>query len=314
MAKDIKRFSFSRLKTFQTCPRKHHYTYVEQIETEETSTTIPGKLFHEAIENYLKGLDMQPVFDTFSSLCSQGKIELEPDTLPYVVQKYLQHYAKEFAEERTVMVEHEFEDDLEDGDKLVLIVDEGFFDKNDYLVVRDRKTTVNKLKYTQDDVMYNQQLYMYLPYVEDALNHKVDAIEIDEIKLAKLQPVPLKNNGKPSIDKKLLDLVTYEDYYDYLASRGLETEKEFQPILEWLQQRGHPLFRRVRCQVLDQNIIASNAQDLIDTYHSAKTQVTYRVKGPLCNYCPYKELCQLDYSCPSTQERQMIIEKISKNN
>lgn len=312
MAKDIKRFSFSRFKTFQTCPRKHYYTYVEQVETEETATTIPGKLFHQCVEYFLTGKDMQPIFQEFSALCSRGVLDLEPDTLPYVVQKYFQHYAKEFAAERSVMIEHEFEDELEDGDKLILIVDEAFFDKNDYLVVRDRKTTVNKLKYTQDDVMYNQQLYMYLPYVENELNHKVDAIEIDEVKLAKLQPVPVKSNGKPSIDKRLLELVTYEDYYDYLAQRGLEMEKEFQPILEWLQQRGHPLFRRVRCQVLDQNIIASNAQDLIDTYHSAKTQVAYRVKGPLCNYCQYKELCQLDYSCPAANERQMIIEKISK--
>ncbi len=314
MAKDIKRFSFSRFKTFQTCPRKHYYTYIEQIETEESATTIPGKLFHACIECYLKGLDMQPILDEFSKLCSSGKLDLEPDLLPYIVQKYLNYYAKEYASERIVMVEHEFEDDLEDDDKLVLIVDQGFFDKNDYLVVRDMKTTLNKLKYTTDDVMFNQQLYMYLPYVENELNHKVDAVEIDEIKLAKLQPVPLKNNGKPSIDKRLLELVTYEDYYDYLASRGLETEKEFQAVLDWLQSRGHPLFRRVRCQVLDQNIIASNAQDLLDTYHSAKTQVAYRVKGPLCNYCAYKELCQLDYSCPAPAERQMLIEKISKNN
>lgn len=314
MAKDIKRFSFSRFKTFQTCPRKHHYTYIEQIEPEEQATTIPGKLFHECIEYHLKGLDMRPIFNNFSALCSQGKLELEPDLLEYIVPLYLQYYSKEYANERTVMIEHEFEDDLEDGDKLVLIVDQGFFDKNDYLVVRDMKTTLNKLKYTQDDVMYNQQLYMYLPYVENELGHKVDAIEIDEIKLAKLKPVPLKNNGKPSIDKKLLELVTYEDYYDELCSRGLELEKEFQPVLDWLQQRGHPLFRRIRCQVLDQNIISSNAQDLLDTYHSSKTQVAYRIKGPLCNYCAYKDLCQLDYSCPSASERQMLIEKISKNN
>lgn len=314
MAKDIKRFSFSRFKTFQTCPRKHNYTYVEQIETEESATTIPGKLFHQCIEYHLKGLDMQPIFQEFSRLCSTGKLELEPDLLAYIVPKYLQYYHNEYQNEKIVMVEHEFEDALEDDDKLVLIVDQAFYDINDYLVVRDMKTTLNKLKYTQDDVMFNQQLYMYLPYVENELGQKVDAIEIDEIKLAKLQPVPFKNNGKPSIDKRLLDLVTYEDYYDALAQRGLETEKEFQPILEWLQQRGHPLFRRTRCQVLDQNIIASNAQDLMDTYHSAKTQVAYRVKGPLCNYCDYKELCQLDYSCPSANERQMIIDKISKNN
>lgn len=313
MAKDIKRFSFSRFKTFQTCPRKHYYTYVEQIETEESATTIPGKLFHECIEKYLKKEDMEPVFAEFSSLCTRGKLELEPDLLPYIVSKYLQYYDSEYSRETTVMVEHEFVDDLEDEDKLMLIVDQAFYDEHGYLVVRDMKTTQGKLKYTQDDVMYNQQLYMYLPYVENALGQKVDAVEIDEIKLAKLQPVPIKSNGKPSIDKRLLDLVTYEDYYDCLCERGLEDEREFQPILEYLQQRGHPLFRRVRCQVLDQNIVATNSQDLLDTYHSAKTLAAYRVKGPLCNYCAYKELCTLDYSAPSDIERDIIIEKIAKN-
>ena len=313
MAKDIKRFSYSRLKTFQICPRKHNYAYVEQIETEEQASTIPGKLFHKCVEYHLKGLDMTPVFQEFSAHCSSGKLEFAPDVLEYVVTLYFQYYAKEFAEEKSIMVEHEFEDDLEDGDKLVGVVDEVFYDKNDYLVVRDRKTTLTKLKYTLDDVQFNPQLYVYIPYVENELNQRVDAVEIDEVKLAKLQPVPVKNNGKPSIDKRLLDLVTYEDYYDALCERGLETEKEFQPILEWLQQRGHPLFRRVRCQVLDDNIVSANAQDLLDTYHSAKAQPAYRVKGPLCNYCPYKELCQLDYSLPSSADRQMLIEKISKN-
>lgn len=313
MAKDIKRYSFSRLKTFQTCPRKHHYTYIEQIETEESSTTIPGKLFHQCIEYYLTGQDMQPIFKEFSSLCFSGKLDLEADLLEYIVQKYLNYYSKEYSNEKIVLIEHEFKDTLEDDDTLVAIVDQAFYDANDYLVVRDMKTTLTKLKYTPDDVMYNQQLYLYLPYVEDELGHKVDAIEIDEIKLAKLKPVPVKANGKPSVDKRLLDLVTYEDYYDCLAQQGLEMEREYQPILEYLQQRGHPLFRRTRCQVLDQNIIASNSQDLLDTYHASKTQVAYRVKGPLCNYCQYKELCQLDYSCPSIADRQMIIEKISKS-
>lgn len=312
MAKDIKRFSFSRFKTFQTCPRKHHYTYVEQIETEDKASTIPGKLFHQCLEYYWTNKDMTPVFQEFSSLCHTGKIPYEADLLEYLVSEYFQYYSIEHSQERTVMVEEEIEDELEDGDKLVLVIDKVFFDQNDFLIVRDTKTSLTKLKYTQDDVMFNQQLYLYLPYVEEKTNNKVDAVEIDEVKFAKLKPVPLKSNGKPSIDKKQLELVTYEAYYDELASRGLETEREYQPILEWLQQRGHPLFRRIRCQVLDQNIIASNAQDLLDTYHTSKTQVSYRVKGPLCNYCAYKELCQLDYSAPTTTERQMIIDKISK--
>lgn len=315
MAKDIKRFSYSRLNTFQRCPRRHYYTYIEQIETEESATTIPGKLFHEAMECYLTNKDMTPVFEKYSALCSQGKLQSEPDLLEYVVYLYLQYYAREFEEEQTQLVEYEFEDELDDGDKIVMIVDEVFYDKDNYLVVRDRKTALRALKYTQDDVMYNTQLYLYVPYVEDKLQQPVDAIEIDEVRLAKLQPVPLKNNGKPTIDKKQLDLVTYEAYYNALAERGLETEREFQPILEWLQQRGHPLFKRIRCQILDEALVSANAQEVLETYKAAKTQVAYRIKGPLCNnnFCPYKELCQLDYLNPSDVDREIIIKKITGN-
>ena len=45
MSKDINRYSHSRLQTFKQCPKKHHYAYVEGIETPENEFTIPGKCF-----------------------------------------------------------------------------------------------------------------------------------------------------------------------------------------------------------------------------------------------------------------------------
>lgn len=312
MSKDINRYSHSRLQTFKQCPRKHYYNYIEGIETPENEFTIPGKMFHECVEKTIKEEDIQPVLDEFRKLCMTGKLPYEPDLLEYSVAKYFQYWAKEYSMEKNVLVEQEFKENLDDDDIIIGFID-AVYETNGELGIRDMKTTVNKLKYTYDDVLYNEQLLLYIPFAEELLKRKIKTKQIDEIRLAKLQPVPLLKSGKPSKDKTLLELVTYEDYYDALAERGLDKEPEYQSILEYLQERGHPLFRRTTVQVLDDALINSNAQEILDTYHSAKTQVNYRVKGPLCNYCAYNELCKLDRTCPSEASREIIIEKIQNN-
>lgn len=312
MSKDIHRFSHSRFQTFKQCPRKHYYNYVEGIETPENEFTIPGKMFHECVEKTIKEEDIQPVLDEFRKLCMTGKLPYEPDLLEYSVSKYFQYWAKEYSMELNVLCEQEIHDDLGNDNFLTGFID-AVYETNGELGIRDMKTTVNKLKYTYDDVLYNEQLLLYIPYAEELLKRKIKTKQIDEIRLAKLQPVPLLKSGKPAKDKSLLELVTYEDYYDALAERGLEKEAEYQPILEYLQDRGHPLFRRTTVQVLDDTLVGTNAQDVLETYNTAITNPTYRVKGPLCNYCAYKELCNLDRMNPSQASREIIIEKIQNN-
>lgn len=308
--KDIKRYSYSRISTYKQCPRKHYYLYVEQIQAKQSPYVIPGKLFHQAVEYTLKGLDVQPVYDEFVSYCRTGVLDMEPDTLEYVVNLYFNYYHKDYTEEKNLMVEKEFNDDLDDeGNYLTMIVDQAF-EKDNNIYIRDIKTTANALKYTMDDVVFNQQLLLYLPYVEAELGQPVNAIQIDEVRIAKLKEVPLKANGKPVADKRLLSLVTYEAYLQELQDQGLENDKEYQATLEYLEQRGHPLFNRVTVQILDQNIVSSNAQDFIAAFNSAKTMADYRVKGPLCQYCSYCQLCKLDYSNPDTQSRQQVIDRI----
>lgn len=310
--KDIHRYSFSRFKTFHTCPRKHAYQYIEQLEAEESPVTIPGKLFHKCIEQFLNNEDMSSTIAEFKSLCMSGKLDLEPDLLEYIVSKYLQYYAKDYTSEQHLLVEHEFTEPLEGDDYITLIVDQAF-EKDNLVTVRDIKTTQNRLKYTYDDVVHNQQLLMYVPYVEDHLHVKVDKIEIDEVRMAKLQEVPINNNGKPTSDKRRLELVSYEDYLDVLTSMGLDTEREYQPVLEHLRERGHPLFRRTTCQVLDSAVIDSNAQDMISTYHTiVNMQDPYRVRGPLCNYCAYKALCEYDMHGMTSAERDIITDELIK--
>lgn len=316
--KDIHRYSFSRFKTFHTCPRKHQYQYVEQLESEESAVTIPGKLFHKCIEQFLNDEDMSDTINEFKSLCMSGKLDMEPDLLEYIVSKYLQYYAKDYTSEKHLMVEKEFNEPLEDEDYITLIVDQAF-EKDNLITVRDIKTTQNKLKYTYDDVVHNQQLLLYVPYVENELNTKVDMIQIDEVRMAKLQDVPINNNGKPTADRRRLELVSYEDYLDVLTSMGLETEKEYQPVLDYLRERGHPLFNRVTAQVLDSSVIDANAQDMLNTYYTIKNQIdpsigvnSYRVRGPLCKYCAYQHLCDYDMHGMTTAEREIIVDELVK--
>ena len=316
--KDIHRYSFSRFKTFHTCPRKHQYQYVEQLESEESAVTIPGKLFHKCIEQFLNDEDMSDTINEFKSLCMSGKLDMEPDLLEYIVSKYLQYYAKDYTSEKHLMVEKEFNEPLEDEDYITLIVDQAF-EKDNLITVRDIKTTQNKLKYTYDDVVHNQQLLLYVPYVENELNAKVDMIQIDEVRMAKLQDVPINNNGKPTADRRRLELVSYEDYLDVLTSMGLDTEKEYQPILDYLRERGHPLFNRVTAQVLDSSVIDANAQDMLNTYHTIKNQIdpsigvnSYRVRGPLCKYCAYQHLCDYDMHGMTMAEREIIVDELVK--
>ena len=316
--KDIHRYSYSRFKTFHTCPRKHQYQYVEQLETEESAVTIPGKLFHKCIQQFLDGEDMADTINEFKSLCMSGKLDMEPDLLEYIVSKYLQYYASDYTSEKHLMVEKEFNEPLEDGDYITLIVDQAF-EKDNLITVRDIKTTTNKLKYTHDDVVHNQQLLLYVPYVEDELKVKVDMVQIDEVRMAKLQDVPINNNGKPTADRRRLDLVSYEDYLDVLTSMGLDTEKEYQPVLDYLRERGHPLFNRVTAQVLDQAVVDSNAQDMINTYYTIKNQIdpsigvsSYRVRGPLCKFCAYQHLCEYDMHGMTMAERDIIVNELVK--
>lgn len=313
MAKDIKRFSFSRFRTFHVCPLQHYYQYVEQVETPESPNTIPGKLFHEAIESYLKDLDLTPIYKEFIKHVNSGKLDMDQDQLQYTVEKYLDYYESDYDEENTLLVEGDLSEPLEEEDHMTVVIDQ-VYERDGHTVMRDIKTSLNKLKYMADDMQYNQQLLLYLPYAEDHLNVKIDAIEIDEVKFGKLEPVPINANGKPTADRRRLSNVTYEDYLHELSSRGLEDEDSYQDILQYLQTRGHPLFNRVRSQVLDRQVIDSNINDMYMTYQLIKNGdqplPKHRVRGPLCNWCSYKDLCSLDMHSPTDTEREAVKAKI----
>ena len=285
--------------------------YEEKITTEGNEFLILGKLFHDCIDKATKGEDFSSTINEYETKVMVGELSTETGLLEDVVKRYLSYY--DLTSETVLGSEMKLTEDWEDDDTFTAIIDR-LVQKDGLTILRDTKTTLKPLKYTTDQVKYNTQLLTYCSMIKDHMNILVDAYEIDEVRLAKIQPVPLNLNGKPSADKNKLGLVLYEDYYNKLCEMGLDTAPEYQGVLDYLEKRGHPLFKRIRCQLLDTNILDSNIQDLYDSYQGCKSGRKQRVKGPLCDYCPYKDLCELDSYMPLEEDRQIIIDKIKKSN
>ena len=85
-------FSYSRLSTYNQCPRKHNYMYEEKITTEGNEYLILGKLFHDCIDKATKGEDIQPVLNDYEAKVQVGILTTESGLLEDVVKKYLAYY------------------------------------------------------------------------------------------------------------------------------------------------------------------------------------------------------------------------------
>lgn len=305
------RFSYSRFKTFQSCPKKHQYIYEELLEGDDNEFLILGNLFHAMLEAYYKELPLDDIRNEYYAMVDRNKVRQDRDLLDYVFKMYTEYYYGEDYNEDIISVEDEIEEPLEGDDYLVMKVDRIVNKKDsDLKFLRDTKTTIKNLKYNINDVRNNQQLLFYLPYVENKHGIVIDVIEIDEVRLAKLEPVPMTQKGRPSANKQLLGLVLYEDYYNTLAELGLEKADEYQSILDYLEKRGHPLFNRISYQVIDRNIVESNLMDMKSVYYTTKTGANYRNVSMLCQFCPFFDLCNLDKTFPSDQDRDILIASI----
>lgn len=301
-------YSYSRLNTFNQCPRKHKYMYEEKIYTEGNEFLVLGDLFHKCIDAYNKGEDYTPIINDYETKIKMNILTTESGMLEEVVTRYIDYYEPD---DEIIGSEMKLEEEWEDGDIFSGVIDR-LISKDGLIILRDTKTTVKPLKYTQNQVKYNTQLLTYVSMVQEHMNIVVDAYEIDEVRLARIQPVPLNMNGKPSADKNKLGLVLYEDYYNKLCEMGLDEAPEYIGILDYMEKRGHPLFKRTTVQLLDQNILSANIEDLYDSYKNSKSGACNRIRGPLCDYCPYTDLCNLDFYLPDPSDREIVINKIKK--
>lgn len=288
------RYSHSKIDTFKNCPKQYDYQNVQDLEPIEESIHLQvGKLFHSALEAISTFQDYQIYLNEFALLVRKGLLpNCEEDTLELVVKEYLRVYGREDAEDEIIFIEEKFEHLTSEGDVVSGKVDK-IFKRNGFIYNRDYKTTIKKLKYTEPSVTVNFQLNFYDYVLDHDYDLEVDFNQIDEVLIRSLSEVPYLNNGKPTKDKKKLAFVLYEDYYEALTDLGLEDDEEYRNILLDLNERGHPLFRRITVPVIKE--LRNNIyQEYLTVIKVAELNPAYRVAGPLCDYCPFKQICTME--------------------
>lgn len=298
-----KRWSYSRLNTFLGCPRKHHYSYIEEIKGQGNIHLELGDYFHRLMEAYNKEEDPEPILEEY-----ERKVTDKPkDLMRRVFTEYINHYEKD----NVLYTEVSLFEEWENKDWAMFKID-CIYEKARMNVLRDYKTTTNNLKYNFGSTKYNQQMLLYKAIAEENLGLTIHAIEIDEVRIALLEDVPYNKNGKPTADFRRLGLVTYENYFNALSEMGLEEEDEYQDTLDKLLRRGHPLFNRVIVDIPDNKTVDENLDDMYGAYTLARTGVKSRKRSVLCDYCDMRELCDAEYSTIDEEGRQLIIDKITK--
>lgn len=307
--KDPHRYSVSRLECFKQCPRKHHYLYVERLPEPKNEYALSGSYFHKAVELMLKGEDLEPLYNDFRKAVDKGLINLPRDQLEYTVSKYFNHYYGEYAREETIGVELEFTLGLDDEDYMLEKLDQAIR-VNGMLGIRDIKSTRSQLKWEPDDVRTNMQLLTYAIPLERWANEKVSFYEIDEVRMAKLdETVPLVQKGKPSTSLDALQLVTEELYRAELERQGLLDDPKYQNVLQRIQERGHPLFNRVRVQLNNRYLLQNNEEEMNGLYVGASIDQKYRIKERgKCFLCPFRRICELDEYGGDSLNREKLIE------
>jgi hypothetical protein len=302
------KISWSRINRFRTCPKQYYYSYIEELEGQPNESLLLGSLMHRMIDAYYTGVeDLEVIQDEYESLIRQNLVTQSRTLLKSVLASYIQYYDKEIAEEKIVASEQSIVTEWDGEDQIEIIIDK-VVERDGLITLRDHKTTTGPLKYTTDNVQYNNQLLLYATVLQDASNISVDAVEIDEIRLGELQEPPRNKNGKPTADIRQLTFTTYESYYNTLASMELEDAPEYQNALAQLEKRGHPLFRRLTV-MLNQELLSNVMEDTHITYTRLKENKFERNVGRLCDWCEFKDLCRLDYYNPTDEDRHIVMEK-----
>ena len=171
-------YSHSRLSTFEQCPLKFKFAYIDKIETEieETIEAFLGSRVHEALEKLYKDLKFQKLntlkelLDFFNSEWKKNwndaiiivRNEYDQENYKKMGEKFLTDYYeryKPFNHTRTIALETEKTVDLNEKYKIHIRIDRLAISNNNIYEIHDYKTS-NSLP-TQQELDNDRQLAIY---------------------------------------------------------------------------------------------------------------------------------------------------------
>lgn len=236
-----------------------------------------------------------------------------PEACKRIMRSYLWAYRTSLADEDPLLVEYEFETEV-DGHLYHGRIDLLFRDKDGRIVLRDWKTS-SSMPEGSVWKLTESQLHLYPVALEPHFpEHTADAVEFDFL-LTKPpgQPATLKS-GKLSRATKLMDPLSLKQAAD-AAGIGLDDEiyatDKKNPTSPTLREKieeltdSSPFYRRYRMprsKKVTATIFEDNAKaiEFMDALHE-DTSGAYRVTDRSCDYmCEFKDVCvahlyDLDY-------------------
>lgn len=159
--------SYSRLTTFEDCPKQFWYNYHTEVEQRDNAWAQEGSFCHDLFEQHLKeGVEPQDLLELYDDFRDLSVTEEYPElakkySYPQKMREDVRAYFESFRgfDFETLDVEREFLIDIgEEGDKL-----RGFIDveakRGDSLLLVDHK--ISKVFTKKDLIKKIKQLYLY---------------------------------------------------------------------------------------------------------------------------------------------------------
>ena len=270
----VKTYSYSRITTFEKCPMKFKFRYIDEIipEIEKSIEAHLGKTVHSTLEwlyRKVKFNKVPSIDEAIVYYAGEWERDFAPNTL--IVNKSLKahdYFNKGVQFLSIYYIQHQpFNDNTIEIEKRILIeLDEageykiqGFIDRLSYNLqtgeyeIHDYKTS-NSLP-TLDKIDTDKQLALYSIAIKEAYGRDKDVKMVWHF-LAYNQRIYRKKSNEEldNLRKETLEII-----------KKIESTKEFPPV-----------------------------------------------KSPLCNWCEYKSICPAWGNSPGKREKQKTLEQIEK--
>lgn len=241
-AEKIFSLSYSKAKTWESCPAKYKFSYIEKLPKKEWDFTKFGKFLHETLENghRLMLTDSRPVNEIFTEVFKAAIIEWSPTPEQKkegfeLLKTYLRKWVNRVNKPQILGIEKEF--NIIFDDKFLL---GGFIDRVDYLPeedlveIIDYKTAKNS-KYLSKDYL-QLQTYAFALWLENP-----------NLKRFRCSYLMLREESNcVSMDFNLDEILQVEKIYlDYFES--VTKDQSFTPkagplckFCDWVESPGCP--------------------------------------------------------------------------
>lgn len=312
------RLSHSKMKTFNRCPQKYRYRYIDKYLPEgyvKPENMVWGSFMHHLLEQYLKlikqGCDT-PIqltyyaLETVDDYCDQNP-EVDEYGIREEVIAIFRNYVLEFWKEdvnnwEVVSTEMKFEVPIldpegeETGMYLMGYIDALVKDKRSgELYIMEHKTTAYSIEKRTENLVLDDQVSLYCLALHN-LGYDVKGVIYDVIR-KKIPSVPkLLKNGKLSTAQ--ID-TTPEVYRMIVQQHGLNVN-DYEDKLQELATQGKPFFKRVLTDRTQEELHIA----YLDLYHRSMmisvmsdNNAWYRLPCNDCNNdCMYIDKCKEDFT------------------